>query len=400
MISTREYRPEDGPGYVALHNTQWGGDLAIDVPYWEQWAAGPRTASIAADGDEVVGAIPFDLREFVIRPGVTIRAAQEYSVVVHEKVRSTGIGSRLMDEAKQFLNPKADAMTVYRGGERTPGYRFYANNDHFDMVSYRSLTRHEPTGCVPDGIRMVDLDDFLSREEEVIEIFQSAYGCFGGYPMRVSGHYAQAVTAVEYEEMQSDFYVALAEASDGLAGYALLSRWVKGNELHVAEIATRGGEQAIALDLLQAACAQAEQLGTSAGMCMPDGSLYSGIARALGFTGSSRAMSSHFQMAHIIDPPALAQRQLADVPELSRTRIEAFIPEADYVLQAPDRATKTVMLEMKQETLARMLLSRLDLRAALAEERVTALGASAGDMDALARAFPLCRWEYSPVDHI
>ena len=118
MIEAREYQPQDAPGYVEVHNSVWSGDLAIDIEIWERWCQQPTTAAIALEDGKVVGAVPFHLRDFVVRPGLVIRAAFEYSVCVYERLRSQGVGSKMMQAAKQFLPAQADVMMVYRGGER------------------------------------------------------------------------------------------------------------------------------------------------------------------------------------------------------------------------------------------------------------------------------------------
>ncbi len=400
MIEVREYQPQDGPGYVEVHNTVWSGDNAIDIETWERWSRQPITASIALEDGKVVGAVPFHFRDFVLRPGLVIRAAFEYSVCVLERLRSQGIGSKLMDAAKQFLPAQADAMMVYRGGERTAGYRFYARNSHHDMVFYRNLIWPTPSGQIGDGVRFCDTEEFLNREAEVLGVFAGAYGCFGGYPQRVSGYHARAFQSMQYDELKSDFHFALAEDDDGLAGYAVLTRWVNGGDLKVAEMATRGGDQLIAHDLFMAAGARAADLGTTLSISGPDDGLYCAVARSLGFIGRTRAAASMFIMAHLLDPPDLAQKTLRRMPELAHTRIEAFTPEADYLLHDPPAPAKTITLETKEEHLTRLLLCRLDLQAAIREHRVTAYGAADGDISALAGAFPCCRWEYHALDYI
>ncbi len=400
MIEAREYQPQDGPGYVEVHNSVWSGDLAIDIEIWERWCRQPTTAAIALEDGKVVGAVPFHLRDFVVRPGLVIRAAFEYSVCVYERLRSQGVGSKMMAAARQFLPAQADVMMVYRGGERSPGYRFYARTAHYDTVFYRNLVWQAPNGRVADGVRFCDAEEFLNREGEVLDVFVSAYGCFGGYPQRVPGYHARAFNSIQYAELKSDFYFALAEDDDGLAGYALLARWVKGENLQIAEMATRGGDQAIAHGLLMAAATQAAELGTSLTISGPDDGLYCGLARSLSFSGRTRAEGSMFIMAHLLDAPDLAQKTLRQMPELAGMRIEAFTPEADYLLQDPPASAKTITLEMKEDHLTRLLLCQLDLQSAIREHRVTAYGAGDGDIAALARAFPYCHWEYHPLDYI
>jgi len=130
MIEVREYQPQDGPGYVEVHNTVWSGDNAIDIETWERWSRQPITASIALEDGKVVGAVPFHFRDFVLRPGLVIRAAFEYSVCVLERLRSQGIGSKLMEHVENYAKEKSIEcikLNVLNNNDTAIG--FYAKND-------------------------------------------------------------------------------------------------------------------------------------------------------------------------------------------------------------------------------------------------------------------------------
>ncbi len=149
-VICREYRPEDGPGYLRVH-AQAFPPLTLD--YWERWTRVPTTASIALLDDEVVGAVPFVFRDLVVRPGVVVRVAWEYSVCVAARMRDTGIGSKLMTEAKRFLPGRCVAMMVYRNTERSAGYRYYARNGHHDLLYARAWRRAPSASGFPEGVR-------------------------------------------------------------------------------------------------------------------------------------------------------------------------------------------------------------------------------------------------------
>ncbi len=55
---------------------------------------------------------------------------------------------------------------------------------------------------------------------------------------------------------------------------------------------------------------------------------------------------------------------------------------------------------MKEDALARLLFCRLDLRAAVAEESVTAPGATDAEVRAVAAALPFTPWVYHYLDQI
>jgi hypothetical protein len=54
---------------------------------------------------------------------------------------------------------------------------------------------------------------------------------------------------------------------------------------------------------------------------------------------------------------------------------------------------------MKESTLTRLLFSRLDLQAAVADERVTAMGAGEAEIQAVAGALPYTPWAYHYLDY-
>jgi GNAT superfamily N-acetyltransferase len=70
--------------------------------------------------------IPFEIRDFLIAPGISIAAAFANSVAVDEGHRSHGIGGEMMKAAYEFLPRLAQAVFVYTDNERGGlQYRFY-----------------------------------------------------------------------------------------------------------------------------------------------------------------------------------------------------------------------------------------------------------------------------------
>jgi GNAT superfamily N-acetyltransferase len=185
-IICREYRPEDGPGYLRVH-AQAFPPLTLD--YWERWTRVPTTASIALLDDEVVGAVPFVFRDLVVRPGVVVRVAWEYSVCVAAQMRDTGIGSKLMTEAKRFLPGRCVAMMVYRNTERSAGYRYYARNGHHDLLYARAWRRAPSASGFPEGVRRVQWETFLRDEARYRARYVEAHAIHGGSPVRIPGFY-------------------------------------------------------------------------------------------------------------------------------------------------------------------------------------------------------------------
>ncbi len=397
-IEFREYRPEDAEGFLNLHDSRW---RAIPPDFWNRWSHQPDvTASMAVVGGRVVGQIPFHIRDFLVRPGVTVRAAQEYSLIVAEEVRSRGIGSALIAEAARFLSGRCEVMVVYRGGERTPGYRFYERTGHYDLTYHRMWLPGEETPAQDERVRSADVGALLNREDEVLDVFQSAYGERGGFPRRRSGYWEKALASVIFCEASGNFRSFYIEDAGGLVGYALcLEGRGERAGARVLELATRDGDAESAVVLLRHAAYAARERGLTLSVQKSDESVYADALRRAGFVQAPRAERSMMTMAHVFDPQALAQRVLSESHVSLPVEVAVWTPERESVLN-PGAGGRQMTLEMKEHDLARLLFCRLDLVAAVKEERVTVVAAQPGEVEAVAEAFPFSPWDYHALDYI
>ncbi|MGQ9515392.1 MAG: GNAT family N-acetyltransferase [Thermoproteota archaeon] len=184
-VEYREYRHEDSDGYNRIHDQEW---RHVPEAFWYEWSRRSDTKmSVALIEGNVIGGIPFQIRNFRIGKGVTIETAFEYSVIVDKEHRGKGIGTNMMNAAKQFLRGRCDAMMVYRGGETTKGYNFYAKNGHYDISYIRQRTMINPK-LRHSRAEVGNVDDLLADEDEVMRMFHSAYDPYGGYLERHKGY--------------------------------------------------------------------------------------------------------------------------------------------------------------------------------------------------------------------
>lgn len=395
-IEFREYRDEDAQGFLRLHDSRW---RAIPPEFWRQWSGRPEvTASMALLDGEVVGQIPYHIREFVLRPGLAVPVAQEYSVIVAEEMRGRGIGSRLVAEAERFLADRCPVMMVYRGGERTPGYRFYQRTGHYDVAYHRLWVLGEGTPGEPPQVHCAEVDTLLAREAEVLEVFRSAYGSRGGFPRRRPGYYREALGSVIYCEAPGEFRFLYLEEAGKLIGY-LLCLETEGKGARVLEVATRDGGLEPAEVLLRGAAGRARALGIPISVRKPDESVYAEALRRAGFVQVPRGEGSMMTMAHVFDPAGLARRVLAVTGGALAVEVVVWTPAREAVLNPNQGRSRRVILEMKEHDLARLLLCRLDLLEAVREERVTVVG-TREDAEAVAQAFPFSPWDYQDLDYI
>lgn len=395
-IEYREMQPDDVFSALALRNEVFSEALVTQ----QDWEQDNMLASIAVLDGEVVGAIPLALRKTVIAPGVTITAAFENSVGTREELRSQGIGTGMIAEARQFLAGRADALFVYRGDERSDGYRFYANTDHYDLLYSRHYRYGSPeTSYLPPGVTLAGKESIYLNTERLEAIFNSTYGRFGGYPSRREDYWQRALASSIYSEFPTDFSFVHIIQSDELLGYAICGvRTTRHNGMaDVLEMATLGGDLNIAQRILTGVASVAGERKLGVDIQASDEDPFVPLFRSNGFLPEPRGT---IIMGQVVDVPEFFNAHWSERFELHNTALIVTTPREDYTLIDPEIRQNTLTLEMKEEMLHRWLLGRLDLRARLAEGSVTAHGTSAQLVERVCDAIPFTPWAYHFIDWI
>ena len=397
----REYRSEDAAGFIELHDSVFS-HVPVRPEFWAAWSQHPDvTAAVAMYGDRMVGAVPFHIRDFVVRPRITVRAAFEYSVGVSEEHRSQGIGSRLMDCAKGFLPGHADVMMVYRGGEFSNGYRFYAKNDHCDLTYMREWELANPSGGMAGCRRIRSQGEFLALEDQLLPLFRSCYRRFGGYRTRSAGFHADALSSLVFEETRHAFVFLTFRRKETLRGYAIVGHRRNQGVMSILELATDRGAKAPAQRLVEAAAAAASEEGCRLAARHRERALFADVYRAAGFRADTREKASMMIMAYPLDVESLARKVYSPQRGLERAEVRLWSPSHSGVLQqATKKRARTIVLEMKDDILTRLLFSRLDFLSAVRMELITAHNATDEDLEAISKGMPFCEWQHHGIDYI
>jgi len=395
-IEYREMQPDDVFSALALRNEVFSDALVSQ----EDWERDEMLASIAVLEGEVVGAIPLVLRETVIAPGVTITAAFENSVGTREELRSQGIGRGMIEKAREFLPGRADALFVYRGDERSDGYRFYATTNHYDLLYSRHYSYGSPeTSYLPPGVTLAGKESIFLNTERLQAIFASTYGRFGGHPQRRGDYWQRALASSIYAEFPTDFSFVHIIQSDELLGYAICGmRTTRHNGMaNVLEMATLGADLSIAQRILTGVASVAGERKLGVDIQISDEDPFRPLFQANGFMSEPRGT---IIMGQVIDVPSFFEKHWSERFGLYNTALEVTTPKDDYVLIDPETRQSTLTLEMKEEMLHRWLLGRLDLRARLAEGSVTAYGTNSAVIEQVCDAIPFSPWAYHFIDWI
>lgn len=393
-LTVREYRAEDGMDALALRN-------AVFPPIGPQRWTQSQTSAVAFLDGRLVGVIPFVVRDVEIAPGITIRGAFANSVAVAEEYRDRGIGTRMMQAARAFLPRWAAAMLVYTGHERGgPQYRFYAKTGHHDLAYPRRLQAPSPPGTssLPADAMGLPIETVRDLDAELLDVYAQCYAHCAGTPRRVPGYWPRALASHIFVEIPYDGFQLVALRADGrLQAYAIVG--LKHPEAVILECAARPEPPGSAHDLWRAVGALARQHQAQSIVLYGQNlntPLY-GSAQQAGFIPDPR---DDVLVGQVIRPQALCALRwtaAADPPDVT---LEVWTPAQSTLLrQGPDGAP-VVRLEMKEATLHRLLLARVDLAAAVREERVTVRD---GDWTLVERIGEVLRpapWVYHHLDYI
>ncbi|MCD6351502.1 MAG: GNAT family N-acetyltransferase, partial [Armatimonadetes bacterium] len=326
-IVVREYRPEDAEDLLQVRN-------AIFPPLTlEQWRATTQnfTASLAYAGDEPIGAIPFELRDFLVAPGKVVRVAQENAVGVREDARSLGIGTKMIEAAAEFLPDRCDLLTVYRGAERSRGYKFYERSGHDDLIYLRHAYWDEPAGERGD-VAVLGLEELEADGDRLLEVFAATYGGIAGYPPRSVGYWAPQLRGHIYVVLPTDVYYLRWPAEGQPEAYLLLGHrherpHEQNNPLSILEFAATSPEAA--RRVLTAAGALAAEQGRTVQVYVSWEYPFRQLLREVGFREDLR----HFMiMARVINPQRLLQRAAEDLAALDDLVLDVWTPRTDYRL--------------------------------------------------------------------
>jgi GNAT superfamily N-acetyltransferase len=389
-ITYRLYRPSDAEQVNDLAHCVFNlAPFSADV--WQRMEDHDHVTFVAAEGDRIIGAIPFDLRDFLLRPGLSIRAAFAHMVCVDEDYRGRGIGSEIMQLTKEYLPEHSQAMFVYTGNEGVKPYTFYEKNGFVDLQYSRFYTLTDHTAIAPKQIRVQPFDPAYVGEGVLNAIYQKAYAPYAGFPTHAPGYWRRALDSIIYVEIPTEFYIALTRGRRNVAGYAIFGL-IRG-QITILELAADPDEPGLSRDLIQAVVAEAasRKIPQINMLAAPHHPILPAL-HALGFQPVQRAE------AEIIAGLALRFDQLWDKLTAAQPPCGLRIWTPSHSLELPGPG-KRITLEMKEETLHRLFLCREDLSAALQSERITSLDLDL-PLEALQKTFQPNPWVFHWLEWI
>lgn len=392
----RECQPDDFDAVRDLLNVVFAR-AHMTAEGTASWVAEDFTAPVAIAEGEIAGAIPLKRRVYRVAPDAEVVAWVEHRVGVAEPLRGQGLGSGMQACAQEFLQGRGDVLLVYRGHERSDGYRFYDANGLHDVTYFRTVTL-DPADAAPPSVRRLEAADFFERGAAWLEIFDDCYRDFGGFPSRGPGYLRHIIEqGIWTTAIRTTMACWVAEEGGRPQGYAIAGQreasW-DDPAWDVMEIAARGGSPATLGALLDAVRGQGQPVRCRVSTAAPIAAVPA-VRAALG----PRERASMI-MVHVLDIESTGRKVWRPVPELADVEVRAWTPRREGVVHRAPSPARTVTLELKEPMLSRLLMRRLDVAAAVREERITLDGARPGDAEAIAQALPPCPWVYHHIDYL
>lgn len=386
-IEIRELDPAETDEMLRFRNSHFG---VISRQHWDAMGC---TAVVARKGREYLGAIPLQYREFMINDRVSIPVVFENAVLVSEKSRGTGIGTAMLDNASDFLRDRVDAFYVYRGRERSAGYRFYRKTHHGDLYFQDTLTLVKPGGADND-IEVHNWEKTIALESQLLSLFKACYRGYGGYWRRERGYFKRVVNSHIYKNR--DCRLFLARRKENVVGYAITNpRCKKWPGYCIYDIAAP--EPRIMKKLL----AKIEFMACKAKLpvtipCNCEHPLYETL---LNYNFEAKNNTPCI-MARILRPDRIFARLAKKSFVLSELKLQALTPHRDVVLNEPEKAKNTVTIYLKEAQLSRLLSCRLDFANAVETNLIRITPIPQRIKNALDRIFRFSPWVSFGMDYV
>lgn len=361
-ILYRFYQPKDAEQTNQLAHVVFG-IAPFPAETWQKMEEHDHVTVLAEDQGKIVGAIPFDLRDFLLRPDVCVRAGFAHMVCVDENYRCKGVGSSMMHFAKEHLPEICEGMFVYTGGEGVAPYTFYEKNNFIDLHYSRFFGRDPLAMPFPAEIRILPFVPEEIGESVLNKCYQQAYAGYAGFPVHAPGYWRKAIEGIIYAEIPTEFLIALDFRGPELAGYAIFGFDEEG--CTILELSSTARETTGISSLIQAAVAEAGRRNCKNIKMLASTHHPAAPALAQAKFQSSPRVDALVTAGIVFQFDSLWNKITAANPPFG---LRIWTPTRQLELSGPGQM---VTLEMKDSVLQRLFLCRENLRAAWDAETIT-----------------------------
>ena len=188
----------------------------------KSWSGNRMTGILGFVGKKLIGAIPFEQRNFVL-------GYEEYSKVlwitaahVDPEYRSLGLGGKLELAAREFFYPDFQAIFVYRGDENSLAYRWYNRLGYNLLMPIISLKIDVlPTNTTAKYFCYTSQNKIIPIEKEIYNCYHENFKDYGGSPYRYQSFWSEKIYS-HYYQKNYNFILLVIYKGDRIQSYAIL----------------------------------------------------------------------------------------------------------------------------------------------------------------------------------
>ena len=228
----------------------------------------------------------------------------------------------------------------------------------------------------------------------LLSLFNSCFGCFGGYWKREKGYFRNILASHVYKNKDWKFFLlrkrgeivgyAISNAQDKVHGgfcvYDFVGPGIAAREALFAKIewVAKRAKQSVTM------------------LANREHPLFQPLIKR----GYAAKGNSPYIMAWIIRPERIFARLAQNSSLLTDLRLEAVTPHRDLVLNRPARPKYKAKLYLKESQLSRLLSCRLDMAWALETNLIRLSPLPSGLEKALSKIFRFSPWVSFGIDYI
>lgn len=393
-VKYREYRSDDSEEVCGLLNPIFS-QAQFSHERWREVTASDFTAPVAVLDGRIVGAIPLKRRIYRVAPGCEVVAWVLFRVGVSSELRDRGVGSGMQRAIKEFLHDRGDILLVNTCGHHTKQYRFYRRNGLYDVACPQHFSVPPLDGSnteAPHAFRNVSQEEFFANRARWVDLFHSCHAGLGGYPVRTEAYPFDHLSLLHKRPSSPRTACISIGPPDRPVGYAFFPDG--GAAINVQELAVRDASPTVAAGLLEAL----RSLGRPVSLPASRGTMLWRILNERSISSSVQVERTRPVIVHILNIESTADRVWNCVSRLEDVTVRARTHAREGIIHRGPDSSRDITLDLHEQTLSRLLMRRIDVAQAVAEERIAVTGADQADIDALAAALPPCPWVYHGID--
>ena len=188
----------------------------------QTWIGNHMAGVLARDGSRLIGAIPLEPRQIVLKHEL-LDVLWVSGAHVDPEYRSQGIGAKLDRLIRNTFFPKYKALCVYREDENSPAFRWYSRLGFHVLLPILAFKRYvaaDSGNCVS---RYLVQEDVSSIEAELASCYFRNFGGLCGSPNRYKGYWSQRIKSHYYRNHYQYSLVFIPDKGE-IKSYAILGR--------------------------------------------------------------------------------------------------------------------------------------------------------------------------------